>query len=175
MTVQQSRNQTPRKPNSKLATLVGVPASLILLSLIPMFEGNVLYGYLDPVGILTKCAGDTTDVELGKEYTEAECFESLEKQIIAHAEPVLNCTPIIKNNTYVLVAAVSFAYNIGGTAYCASDTAKRFNAGNFADACKAINEKDNGNPQWVYAGGKVLPGLVKRRAKERAICEKGIL
>ena len=37
-----------------------------------------------------------------------------------------------------------------------------------------MNEADNGRPQWVTAGGRVLPGLVKRRAEERALCERGL-
>lgn len=172
--MRRNQSQQPRQSKSKLAALVGIPAAAMLFYLVPEFEGNVLYGYLDPVGILTKCAGDTTDVELGKHYSEAECFASLEKQLIAHAEPVLRCTPILQQRTYELVAAVSFAYNIGGGAYCGSDTAARFNAGDFAGACKAMNENDRGGPQWVYAGGRILPGLVTRRAKEREICERGL-
>ncbi|KGD42035.1 phage lysozyme family protein [Burkholderia pseudomallei] len=73
-----------------------------------------------------------------------------------------------------LAAAVSFAYNVGANAYCASTTARRFNAGDLRGACRAINEADSGRPQWVTARGRVLPGLVKRRAEERAICERGL-
>ncbi|PRG74053.1 glycosyl hydrolase, partial [Burkholderia multivorans] len=69
---------------------------------------------------------------------------------------------------------VSFAYNVGAGAYCGSTTAKRFNAGDWKGACRALNEADNGRPQWVTAGGRVLPGLVKRRAEERALCERDL-
>lgn len=72
------------------------------------------------------------------------------------------------------IATVSFAYNVGANAYCASTTARRFNAGDLRGACRAINEADDGRPQWVTARGRVLPGLVKRRAEERAICERGL-
>ncbi|MDN7525159.1 MULTISPECIES: glycoside hydrolase family protein [Burkholderia] len=65
-------------------------------------------------------------------------------------------------------------YNVGAGAYCSSTTAKRFNAGEWKGACRAMNEADNGRPQWVTAGGRVLPGLVKRRAEERALCERGL-
>lgn len=160
------------KPGKKtLASLVGACCAAILYATVPVHEGNILRGYLDPVGIPTKCMGDTTNVTVGQRYTEEECRESLETQLIAHAKPVLKCTPGLKDKTYQLAAAVSFAYNIGTGAYCRSDTAKRFNAGNYAGACKAMNESDTGRPQWVTAKGKVLPGLVKRRAEERALCE----
>ena len=166
-----------KTPNNRKKTLVGVvgaSVAAILLVVVPKFEGTVLKGYLDPIGIATKCMGDTTNVIVGKRYTEAECRESLETQLIAHAEPVLACTPGLKGRTYQLAAAVSFSYNVGVGAYCNSTTAKRFNSGDYAGGCKAINESDSGRPQWVTAGGRVLPGLVARRKDERALCERGL-
>lgn len=157
-----------------LVSVVGAATAALLISMVPRFEGVVLRGYLDPVGIPTKCMGDTRDVVVGKRYSEAECRESLETQLIAHAELVLKCTPGLKGRTYQLGAAVSFAYNIGTGAYCASTTARRFNAGDYRGACKAMNESDTGKAQWVTARGVVLPGLVKRRADERALCERGL-
>ncbi|MBN3822366.1 lysozyme [Burkholderia sp. Ac-20384] len=161
-------------PRKTLVSVVGAAAAAILFSIVPKFEGTKLFGYLDPVGIPTKCMGDTTNVVVGQRYSEAECRESLERQLIAHADPVLKCTPGLKGHTYQLAAAVSWAYNIGQSAYCGSTTAKRFNAGDWKGACRAMNEADNGRPQWVTAGGRVLPGLVKRRAEERALCERAL-
>ncbi|WP_442854891.1 glycoside hydrolase family protein, partial [Burkholderia sp. BDU5] len=66
------------------------------------------------------------------------------------------------------------SYNVGPAAYCGSTTAKRFSAGDWRGACRALNESDSGRPQWVTAGGRVLPGLVKWRAEERAICERDL-
>lgn len=165
-----------QKPANKktLGAIVGAACAAILYTTVPIHEGNILRGYLDPVGIPTKCMGDTTNVVVGQRYTEAECIESLETQLIKHAEPILKCTPSLNGKTYQLAAAVSFAYNIGPKAYCNSTTAKRFNAGDYAGACKAINESDSGRPQWVTAKGKLLPGLVKRRADERKLCETGL-
>lgn len=78
----------------------------------------------------------------------------------------------LKGHTYQLAAAVSFAYNVGAGAYCGSTTAKRFNAGDWMGACHAMNEADNGRLQWVTADGRVLSGLVKRRAQERELCKR---
>ncbi|WP_205169115.1 lysozyme [Burkholderia sp. LMG 13014] len=161
-------------PKKTLAGVVGAAAAALLFSTVPKFEGTKLVGYLDPIGIPTKCTGDTTNVVVRQRYSEAECRASLETQLIAHAEPVLKCTPSLKGHTFQLGAAVSWAYNIGAAAYCGSTTAKRFNAGDWRGACKAMNESDSGRPQWVTAGGRVLPGLVKRRAEERALCERGL-
>ena len=161
-------------PKKTLMGIVGAATAALLIYIVPHFEGVVYQGYLDPVGIPTKCMGDTHGVVVGKPYSEAECRDSLETQLIAHAEPVLKCTPVLKGRTYQLAAVVSFAYNIGPDAYCGSTTARRFNAGDYHGACRAMNESDSGRPQWVTAGGKVLPGLVKRRAAERALCERGL-
>lgn len=160
--------------NKSIVSLIGASVAGITTGLILMFEGNILNGYLDPAGIPTKCAGDTNNVIVGKQYTEQECVESLEEQILKHAGPVLECTPQLKGRTFQLSAAISFAYNIGTTAYCNSDAAKRFRANDFVGGCKAINENDQGRLQWVYSKGKILPGLVKRRAAEREICEVGL-
>ncbi|KVF09668.1 lysozyme [Burkholderia vietnamiensis] len=161
-------------PKKTLAGVVGAAAAALLLSIVPRFEGQVLVAKPDPIGIVTACNGDTKDVKLGQRFTPEECRTRLEQRLIEHAEPVLKCTPTLKGHPYQLAAAVSFAYNVGPRAYCASTTAHRFNAGDFRGACRAMNESDSGRPQWVTAGGRVLPGLVKRRADERALCERGL-
>ncbi|THJ52615.1 lysozyme [Burkholderia sp. LS-044] len=161
-------------PKKTLASVVGAAAAALLFSMVPKFEGLELVARPDPIGIVTACNGDTKDVHAGQRFTPAECHARLEQRLIEHAEPVLKCTPVLKGHTYQLAAAVSFAYNVGAGAYCGSTTAKRFNAGDWKGACRAMNEADNGRPQWVTAGGRVLPGLVKRRAEERALCERGL-
>ncbi|RQT74739.1 lysozyme [Burkholderia cepacia] len=161
-------------PKKTLAGVVGAAAAALLFSIVPKFEGLELVARPDPIGIITACNGDTKDVHAGQRFTPAECHARLEQRLIEHAEPVLKCTPGLKGHTNQLAAAVSFAYNVGAGAYCGSTTAKRFNAGDWKGACRAMNEADNGRPQWVTAGGRVLPGLVKRRAEERALCERDL-
>lgn len=153
-------------PKKKLAGIVGAVCAAILLSFVPVHEGNVLTTYIDPVGIATVCYGDTDPAMAvpGANYTRQECLHSLERQLIAHAEPVLQCTPGLAGHPNQLAAAVSLAYNIGSTAYCNSTVARRFNAGDWPGACAAFE-------MWVYAKGKRLPGLATRRADERRLCE----
>jgi len=150
---------------------VGAGAAAILLSFVPKFEGMVLRGYKDPIGIVTACAGHTRTAILGKPYTLGECRNLLEQDLIEHADGVLSCTPVLKDHPFQLAAASSFAFNVGTGAYCRSMTARRFNSGDWSGGCKALNEADSGKPQWVWAGGKILPGLVKRRQAERDLCE----
>ncbi|MDN7419508.1 lysozyme [Burkholderia dolosa] len=161
-------------PRKTLVGVVGAATAALLFSMVPKFEGLELVARPDPIGIITACYGDTKDVRAGQRFTPDECRVRLEQQLIAHAEPVLKCTPVLKGHTYQLAAAVSFAYNVGTGAYCGSTTAKRFNAGDWKGACRAMNESDAGKPQWVYGGGRVLPGLVERREFERALCERGL-
>lgn len=196
----QPKTASQSKPGKKtLAGLVGTIAAAILIVTVPKYEGTKNVGYRDPIGIPTKCMGDTNDVVVGKYYTDSECVASLNTQLIAHAEGVLKCSPELEGHFYQLAAAVDFAYNTGVNAYCGSTVAKRFKAGDLRGACKAINEADDGRPQWVYgtiyvkkldakgvpmkdAKGKfimlpkkiVLNGLVTRRKEDRALCETGL-
>lgn len=147
-----------------LKATVGAGATALLLAYVPQFEGMVLRGYKDPIGIVTACAGHTKTAVLGRPYSRAECNTLLEIDLLEHAEGVLRCTPALRGKTLPLAAASSFAYNVGVGAYCRSTMARKFNAGNIAGGCAELSK-------WTKAGGKVLPGLVKRRAVERAMCE----
>ena len=153
----------PRTKRSLQAT-VGAGAAALLLSYVPKFEGVVLRGYKDPIGIVTACAGHTKTAVLGRPYSPAECTALLDADLVEHAEGVLACTPGLRGQTYRLAAATSFAFNVGVAAYCRSTMARKFNAGDYAGACAEFS-------RWTYAGGRELPGLVKRRAAERAMCE----
>ena len=150
-----------------LAGIVGAAAAALLFVFVPTYEGEVLTSYKDPVGIWTVCYGDTDPAMAvpGAAYSRAECLRSLERQLIAHAAPVVDCLGIdpeaYPNQT---AAFVSLAYNIGTGAFCKSTAAKRWRAGDYAGACAALE-------MWRYAKGRELPGLVRRRADERRLCE----
>lgn len=130
-------------------------------------EGLRQEAYYDPVGILTVCYGHTgPDVKKGLRYSEEQCQRILKNDIQRHAE-ALDCikTPLTEHQK---VAFVSFAFNIGTTKFCKSTLVKKANAGDMKGACKELDK-------WVYGkkNGKMvkLPGLVKRRAQERQVCE----
>lgn len=147
-----------------LQASVGAGAAALLLTYVPQLEGVILRGYKDPIGIVTACAGHTKTAILGRPYTAAECSALLDRDLVEHAEGVLSCTPGLKGQTYRLAAATSFAFNVGVSAYCRSSMARKFNVGDYAGGCAELS-------RWVYAGGRQLPGLVTRRATERAMCE----
>lgn len=152
------------RPSKKLIAVVGSTAALILMTLVPKHEGTIYRGYLDPVGIVTACTGHTKTAVLGKKYSKADCDKLLEADIIEHAQGVLACTPVLKDQPYPLAATVSFAFNVGVGAYCKSTMARKFRYRDFVGACAELS-------RWIKAGGQILPGLVTRRAEERDICE----
>ena len=153
---------------NKLKALIGATATAVLLSYVPQFEGVILRGYKDPIGIVTACSGHTKTAILGRPYTKAECNELLVKDLYEHASGVLGCTPELKGHIPQLAAMISFAFNVGVTKYCNSTIAKRVRENDFLAAC-------NGLLEWVYAGGKVMQGLVERRAIERELCLDGLV
>ncbi|HEI9833980.1 TPA: lysozyme [Serratia marcescens] len=57
---------------------------------------------------------------------------------------------------------VSLAFNIGGPDFAGSTLVKKFNAGDVQAAADEF-------PKWRNSAGKVMLGLVKRRAAEREI------
>jgi lysozyme len=169
---------TPNKPPVKrtLAAIVGTTAAAMLIHAVPTFEGRVLVAAPDPVGVVTACYGETQGVHLGQRFTVAQCDALLDPRLAAYADGVDRCTPLAERTPLQRVAIVDFAYNEGVAAYCGSSIAANFRAGNVAAACRSFNESAKGKPQWVYAGdNQALPGLVKRRAQERAWCEGRIL
>lgn len=64
-------------------------------------------------------------------------------------------------------ALASFVYNVGEGQFSRSTLLRKLNAGDAREACAELS-------RWVYAGGRVLTGLVKRRAAERELCEVGL-
>lgn len=150
-----------------LKVTVGATAAAALLYYVPTFEGMVLRGYQDPIGIVTACSGHTATAVLGKPYTKAECERLLQQDLSEHAEGVLDCTPGLKGHIPQLAAAVSFAFNVGVSKYCGSTMARKFNADDYTGACAELDK-------WVYAGGQKLPGLVARRAAEKDLCMDGL-
>jgi lysozyme len=167
-----TRQPDPPRANSRypaLAAIIGVAAAAILVPTVSQWEGRELRAYRDVVGVLTICDGDTNNVRPGQVATEAECDARLERQLIAHATPILEgfggkpCAPSLKDKPNALAASASLAYNIGVASYCRSTAARRFRAGDIAGGCDAFL-------MWRFAGGREIRGLLNRRKAERTIC-----
>lgn len=164
-----------QRPAAKttLAGIVGATAAAGLLVSIPADEGSSLKAYRDIAGVWTICQGDTANVRPGMVETKEGCQQRLEQQLLAHAVPVMACTPRLAEpgRDYQRWAAVSLAYNIGVTAYCHSSIDRNFDAGNWAAGCDRFM-----NWNKARVGGQLRPvqGLTNRRARERDICRRGL-
>ncbi len=158
---------TSRK--APLAAIIGVVAATSLFATIPKHEGVEHKAYRDIVGVWTICAGDTKNVRAGMVETPEGCRQRLESQLIAHAKPVMACTPSLSapGRDYQRAAAVSLAYNVGVGGWCRSTADKLFDAGDWRRGCDAFL-------RWNMAGGRVVRGLTIRRQEERALCLKGL-
>ncbi len=130
-------------------------------------EGWRLTTYADPVGIQTACAGVTRGVQAGRTYTQAECERMTVQALLDHATAIRPCLPETLP-TETRAAFVSFAYNVGPSRFCNSSVSRLAREGRLVEACDFLN-------RYVYAGTKKLPGLVKRREAERALCLRGLV
>lgn len=126
------------------------------LALIKRFEGCRLKAYRCPAGMWTIGYGHTGDVEPGTSITQHQAEVLLGYDLERFEAAVPDASP----NQFS--AMVSLAFNIGTAAFGASTLLKRFKEGKIQAAADQF-------PRWNKAGGKVLPGLVKRRAAERAL------
>lgn len=154
-----------QQPQSRLALKIGAGAAALVVPFVMMSEGTILHSYKDPIGIITSCVGHTgPELKMGQAFTPAQCQATLESDLLKHADD-LDCIkrPMTDGQK---AAFLSFAYNVGGDKFCGSTMAKKANAGDFTGACNELT-------RWTMAGGKELPGLVKRRAAEKAMCLRG--
>ena len=147
----------PEKNKFVAATLA---LSLAGLLSIAAFEGMKPVAYRDLVGIPTVCAGHTQGVRIGQVKTENECQALLREDASDAGKWVGKCTAALVTQAQY-DALVSLAFNIGGPAYCQSTLVRKLNAGDCQGAADEFG-------RWVRAKGKVLSGLKKRRAEERA-------
>lgn len=138
----------------------------IAASLCRPFEGLRLSPYLCPGGYWTIGYGtvfkpDGTQVTsdhppITKETAEEWLLHELEKNYLPG---VLNASPVLITNPQALGALTDFAYNLGVGRYKGSTLRKRVDAQDWPGAKEQLM-------LWVRGGGKVLPGLVKRRQAE---------
>lgn len=149
--------------NRKIRLAVGALAvSAAALVGIATHEGYRSEAYKDAVDIPTIGFGETAGVKMGDETTPERALVQLLESTEKHADAIRQCirVPLYQHE---FDAYISLAYNIGTRAFCQSTLVKKLNAKDYAGACEEIR-------RWNKAGGKVLPGLVKRREAEYRMC-----
>lgn len=149
------------------------------LELIRRFEGlgdgdraaPGLQPYLCPAGVWTIGYGATRDPG-GQRVTRdtpaldvAQATALLERDVVRFATAVdrLVRVPIHERQRGALT---SFAFNLGAGALQCSTLLRRVNALEWDDVPRQFM-------RWVHAGGRRLPGLVRRRAAEAAMWGQG--
>lgn len=131
------------------------------LALIKEYEGLRLEAYQDGVGVWTIGYGSTGNVKEGDTISAEQAELRLEASLIEVEAAVSRLVKVpLTDNQFS--ALVSFAYNVGTGALEKSTLLKKLNEGGY-DLVPACLKS------WVFAGGKVEQGLVKRRAAEATL------
>ena len=131
------------------------------INLIKEFESCRLKAYQDSAGVGTIGYGHTGGVSSGMTISQAQAEAYLKSDLARFEKAVNNCVTVALTQN-MFDALVSFSFNVGDGALKNSTLLRKLNSG---DIGGAANEFD----KWVYSGGKVVDGLVRRRAAEKAL------
>lgn len=131
------------------------------LELIKHYESLRLKAYRCPAGIPTIGYGHTKGVKMGQSITEEQANAFLVEDLNDAEQAVIRHK--LNTNQNQFDALVSLVFNIGSGNFAKSTLLKKAkvnsNDGSIADEFR----------KWVYAGGVVLPGLIKRREAEQRL------
>lgn len=133
------------------------------LEMIKRYEGCSLTAYLCPahkwtIGYGVTLYPDGTPVKEGDVITQSKADALLLDYVINNILPNIKELNLSENQTKALV---SLLYNIGITAFKKSKCYKAIKSKDWGTAFREWN--------WITGGGKVLNGLIKRRAEEMAL------
>jgi lysozyme len=134
-------------------------------NLLKKFEGCKLKAYRCPANVCTIGYGHTSaagapQVADGMIITQADAEDILKRDIVKYEIAVMDLVKVkLTQNQFDVL--VDFAYNAGVGNLKSSTMLKKINSGDL-DAVPAELMK------WTKGGGKVLPGLVRRRQAEAA-------
>ena len=128
------------------------------IDLIKHFEGFRAKAYHCSAGMATIGYGHTRGVKMGDTCTMTRAEEWL-REDLQDAESAVSRLIPRKMTQNQFDALVSFTFNLGPGALAKSTLRKRVGAMQDGEAAQEFHK-------WVYAGGKKLDGLVRRRAAE---------
>lgn len=131
------------------------------LAILKEFEGCKLTVYKDLVGYLTVGYGQRTNLPEGTIITQDEADKLLEKSVELTSQGVKACVKVPLNENQ-FSALVCLAYNIGISALQESTLVRLLNASDYIGASRQF-------VRWDKAGGKDIPGLLRRRLTEKAL------
>lgn len=134
------------------------------VDLVKEFEGFRAEAYLCPAKVWTVGYGTTENVHPGDVVNKQEAEELLMNDLIEAAAAIDDLVDV-EINQQQYDALTSLIYNIGREAFRNSTLLRLLNAG------KGVHEVGTQFLRWNKAGGKVLPGLSRRRAAEAVLFE----
>lgn len=129
------------------------------IDLIKRFEGFSPVAYLCPAGVWTIGYGHTAGVHEGDSIDE-DTAEDFLREDLADAEGAVGKYVKVPLKQWQFDALVSFTFNLGAGNLYSSTLLKKVNRNPDDPAIRQEFEK------WVYAGGRLLQGLVERRKAE---------
>ena len=129
------------------------------LAIIKKYESCYLKAYKDPAGVWTIGYGHTSGVKAGQTITRTQAEQFLESDCAVAEKAVNSYGSKYFWNQNEFDALVSFTFNVGS-----GNLKKLLN-----DGKRTKSEISTKMLEYNKGGGIVLPGLVKRRAEEKAL------
>lgn len=137
------------------------------IELIKFYEGFRAEAYLCPANVWTIGYGTTAGVKRGQTVTKEQALTLLMKDV-AKFEKTVNKLVKVKLTQNQFDGLVAFVYNVGPGNFQSSTLLSLLNQGNYASVSKQM-------ARWNKGDGRVLSGLVKRRASEGVLFDTGQL
>lgn len=151
----------------------GAGAIAICLTFTPVWEGMDLVAKRDPIGTghpITYCNGQTDEfgkVKAGTRFTPEQCKDLLAKSLPKYLAQINSCIKVDLPDK-AEGSLLDAAYNAGGAAVCKSPMVAKMNAGDIKGGCNSFAT------WYIRASGKVVKGLINRRAGEQRLCLEGV-
>ena len=144
----------------------------IALDLIKQAEGCELVAYADPEptapgGILWTIGYGATgpDITEGTVWSQEQADADLANRLVSINRTITQGVRV-RINAQQRAAVVDFTYNVGAGQFLGSTLFRTLNAGDYDGAAEQFL-------RWNKDDGEVEPGLVRRRAIERALFKWG--
>jgi lysozyme len=148
------------KPRTAIAVFSFSASAFVGLTMLENYRDTAYIPV--PGDVPTIGFGTTEGVRLGDKITPPKALALALRDVQKFEDKIKTCVTVpLYQHEYD--ALVSLTYNIGASAFCNSTLVKKLNSGDYEGACLEIK-------RWNRQGGKVSPGLTRRREAEYKQC-----
>lgn len=138
------------------------------LEIVKRSEGLRLKAYVCPAGVLTIGYGSTgAHVKAGMTITAEQAEGLLRSDLRRFEDAVSRLAKVATDNQFSAMVSLAFNIGEGDGGFKTSTLLRKHNEGDYAGAKAEF-------ARWNKAAGKVLPGLVTRRADEAELYGRGV-